>query len=118
MYSECIEVNRILIAQSTPVKSIKVGSTIPSYDVSVLPGFRSLAFLRRILWPVAPQRRGKLNMTTMVKLTSTQNRAGHTVLVEVRGLECSRSQGRRVAMSSSMAFIWKCVPRIAHTWKS
>lgn len=98
------------------VKLTPAGVPSRSYDISVLPG--SPAFLWGVLWPVAPERRGKLNRMMMKKLTSTQKRAGHTVLTEVRGLECSRSQGRRVAMSFSMAFIWKCVPRMAHTWKS
>lgn len=67
---------------------------------------------------LAPERRGKLKRKMMRKFTRTQNRPGHGVLDQVRGPECPRSQERRTRMSSSMAFIWKCVPMMAHTWKS
>lgn len=92
----------------------------PRYDNSVSPGGQVYveAFFGVLQGIVAPERSGKLKRAMMRRFTTTQNRPGHTVLDEVRGLECSRSQRRRIHMSSSMAFIWKCVPRIAHTWKS
>lgn len=122
-----MEINSTLIPQSSPVKSPKVSLKARvlslSYEVSVFPGMQTsvegfLGDLRGILRPFPPERRGKLKRTMMRRFATTQNRPDHTVLDEVRGLECSRSQERRVHMSSSMAFIWKCVPRIAHTWKS
>lgn len=70
------------------------------------------------LWRSAAERSGRLYRMMMIKFTSTQNSTAHTELFKVMGMECSRSQACRVTMSCSMAFIWKWVPRMPHTWKS
>ncbi len=65
--------------------------------------------------PTGAERRGRLKRPMMIKFTSTQNIAAPTELTKVMGMECCRSQGRRVTMSCSMAIIWKWVARMAHT---
>lgn len=51
------------------------------------------------------ERRDRLKMMMMVKLSTTQSSAAPTELPNVMGMECWRSQGRRVSMSCSVAFI-------------
>lgn len=55
---------------------------------------------------------------TIIKFTTTLSSATPAEFESVIGIEFWRSQGRRKAMSRSTAFIWKCVPRTPHTWKS
>lgn len=87
-----------------------------TYEVRDLAA--SFELLPLFSWQTEVERRGRLQRMMTIKFTTTQNSAAHTELAKVMGMECSRSQVRRVTMSCSMAFIWKWVPRMPHTWKS
>lgn len=64
------------------------------------------------------QRRGRLKKVMTVRFSTRLSSAAPSVLVKLMGKECVSSQRRRVAMSCSMAFIWKWVPTMLHTWNS
>lgn len=64
------------------------------------------------------ENRGRLKRKIRITFSTRQSSVAPTESAKVMGMEFSRSQGRRVIMSSSMAFIWKWVARMPHTWKS
>ncbi|KAG7221765.1 hypothetical protein INR49_029148 [Caranx melampygus] len=53
------------------------------------------------------ERSGRLKRMIIVRFSTKQSRAAPTELENVTGMECSRSQVRRVTISCSRAFIWK-----------
>lgn len=100
----------VCLMMTYEVRDLAAGQTLTEAFYELLPCF--------FFWQTGAERRGRLYRMMIRKFTTTQKSAAHTELAKVMGMECSRSQVRRVTMSCSMAFIWKWVPRMPHTWKS